>query len=81
MGTIANLYHYTTQDGRDGILREKFINANDGRYGRGVYFTKSKPRNADDNIFQGIYDGGFMGALDRWENLSYVITISKEVHF
>ena len=49
------------------------------RYGPGVYFTSYRPRNPDDKILQEIYDGGDMAALDRWENLSFVVTVQKEV--
>ena len=87
----TNLYHYTTQNGRDGILSDMFMRASSGsdgrpggpvpaRYGTGVYFTSYRPRNPGDNILPLIYDGGDMAALDRLENLSFVITISKEVH-
>ena len=88
----TNLYHYTTQNGRDGILSDMFMRASsdfDGRtggpvparYGTGVYFTSYRPRNPRDNILPLIYDGGDMEALDKWKNLSFVITISKEVHY
>lgn len=93
MSTSAtNLYHYTTQAGRDGILRDMLIrgsvNTDEGtgggvptpaRYGPGVYLTSYRPRNPDDKILKGIYDSGDMAALDRWENLKYVVTIHKEV--
>ena len=88
----TNLYHYTTQNGRDGILSDMFMRASSGsdgrtggpvpaRYGTGVYFTRYRPRNSADNILRLIFDGGNMAALDKWENLSFVITISKEVHY
>ena len=90
--TPTNLYHYTTKEGRDGILREMFIRTSIGsddgrvgfvaaRYGTGVYFTSYRPRNPGDKILQNIYDGGDMTALSRWENLNFVITISTEVRY
>lgn len=87
----TNLYHYTTKEGRDGILNQMFINASSGttdgrtgrtvpaRYGTGVYFTSYRPRNSRDEIIKRIYDDGEMATSDKWENLNYEVTISKEV--
>lgn len=86
----TNLYHYTTKEGRDGILNQMFINASTdtkdrtGRtvaayYGPGVYFTSYRPRNARDEIIKRIYDDGEMATSDKWDNLNYEVTIRKDV--
>lgn len=78
----THLYHYTDQEGRDGILRDRMILASTGgdgyaRFGDGVYFTSIRPRNDGKRILKTIYDGRQIPQI--WERLDYFITIRIEV--
>ena len=78
----TNLYHYTDQTGRDGILRDRHIRASTGgdgysRFGDGVYFTSYKPSNKSNKILKQIYDGRRIPQI--WDRLDYFVTIKIEV--
>ena len=58
------LYHYTTNKGKDGIVKNKKINKSvekkgraDVRHGEGVYLTELTPKTAKEEIAKNNYDG------------------------
>ena len=65
------LYHYTSPDGKEGILDDRLIRASTSnvKYGQGVYFTSLRPKNDTETIKKGTFDG-WSGATDnrfKWD--------------
>ncbi len=59
---VQYLYHYTNEDGKDGIIEDKIIAPSnpivrDAYFGKGVYFTSLSPNNSTNKIMINNWDG------------------------
>jgi hypothetical protein len=79
---MAYLYHYTSDEGlqgiqRDGVIRCSSDTTRDAILGKGVYLTSLPPSTKDRDLLKNNWDGSKRFYSSKQENLSYYVEFAK----